>query len=121
MKFPTAEEYIAHCQRRRYMVVDRLLKETVSEVEHNVALLSNGNVVVCVECPSCGQRFVDVRDRDWHVALCRCPVCGESSCGCPNNPFYEEYPTQLPCGLSWTGDIPKVGMSFEGILKRERQ
>jgi predicted RNA-binding Zn-ribbon protein involved in translation (DUF1610 family) len=98
-----------------------LLRQTVVTVEGDVALLSNGNVVVFVTCPSCGERFLDVIATDWEENTdSACPTCGEMT---PDvaNPFYEDCPAALPAGLPWTGDIPKVGMSFEGILKRERQ
>ena len=119
MGFKTLGDAEREMVRRHRILLSRLCKETVVAVKNDVALLSNGNVVVFVTCPSCGERFIDVMDMDWLSCDPLCPQCGEMVMGLAN-PFYEDCPAALPAGLPWTGASPEVGMSFKSLLKRER-
>lgn len=120
MGFTTRKDAEQRVVRGHNLAMSWLLRQTVVTVEGDVALLSNGNVVVFVTCPSCGERFIDVMDMDWLSCDPLCPKCGEMVMGLAN-PFYEDCPAALPAGLPWTGASPEVGVSFESLLKRERQ
>ena len=119
MGFTTRKDAEQRVVRGHNLAMSWLLRQTVVTVEGDVALLSNGNVVVFVTCPSCGERFIDVMDMDWLSCDPLCPQCGEMVMGLAN-PFYEDCPAALPAGLPWTGASPEVGMSFKSLLKRER-